>query len=205
MRLELIENEPALILRGRIRYLVVADLHLGLVRFYDEFVVRRIEEIAEKMRVDEIVILGDLKHRIGYDWRVQKMVENLDFTLVKGNHDGGLKGEREIHIGKFHLIHGHVKPKEVGKNLIAAHSHPSINLNGLKERVWVFGRWRNSKVLVIPAFNEMCSSTPVNLRVPAGFLFRDLRDVKFLTLDLVMIKDPTSQSSQQPPSQFQHP
>ncbi len=189
MRLELVENEPALILRGRNVFLIVADLHLGLVRFYDEWILKKIEELANENKVDEIVILGDLKHKIGYDRRVERLVSSIDFTLVKGNHDGGLKGEREIHIGKFHLTHGHIKPKEIGKNLIVGHAHPSIYLNGIKERVWIFGKWKDSNVLVMPAFNELCSSTPVNLRVPAGFLFKEWNyfDADVLTVDCVLI------------------
>jgi putative SbcD/Mre11-related phosphoesterase len=189
MRVEPVVGEPALILRGRIRYLVVADLHLGLVRYYDEFIVKKLQRLADELRVDEIIILGDLKHILGYDRRIEEMVRSIDFTLVKGNHDGKLKGERELSIGKFQLIHGHLKPKEIGKNLIVAHAHPSVYLNGVKERVWLRGKWGETNVIVMPSFNDLCSSTPVNLRKPAGFLFKDWNylEADLITVDCVMI------------------
>lgn len=190
MRVE--PHNDTLIIKGRNKIGVIADLHLGLVQYLDREIVNRIKSLAEI--VDEIIVLGDLKHRIGYDGRVEKLLEGLEFTLVKGNHDGGLKGEKELFIGKFHLIHGHFKPKELGDVLILAHSHPGIYISGIKERVWLFGEWKGKKVIVMPAFNELCSSTPVNLRKPVGFIFKgwDYSNAYVMTIDgiyLGKIKD----------------
>ncbi|WP_457548775.1 metallophosphoesterase [Archaeoglobus sp.] len=189
MRAEVVPGEPALILRGRSRVLVVADLHIGLVRCVDMAIVNKLRCLVEEAKADEVVILGDLKHSLGYDKRVKNLLRDFDFILVKGNHDGKLKGVKELRIGKFHLIHGHIKPKEFGDFLILAHSHPSIQLEGVKERVWIFGEWEDRKVIVMPAFNDLCSSTPINLRKPAGFLFRewDYSNANIVTLDCVML------------------
>ncbi|ADB58178.1 metallophosphoesterase [Archaeoglobus profundus] len=189
MRAEVVPGEPALILRGRKRILIVADLHIGLVRYVDENIVNKLRDLANDVGADEVVILGDLKHSLGYDRRVENLLRDFDFILVKGNHDGGLEGEKELRIGKFHLIHGHFKPKDFGDFLIVGHAHPSIYLYGVKERVWIFGEWKNRKVIVMPAFNELCSSTPINLRRPAGFLFRewDYSNANVATLDCVML------------------
>lgn len=185
MRVE--PHNDALIIRGRNKIGVIADLHLGLVRYFDRDLVCRMKFLAEN--VDELIVLGDLKHKIGYDGRVENLLEGLDFTLVKGNHDGHLKGEKELFIGKFHLIHGHFRPKELGDVLVVAHSHPSVFISGVKERVWLFGEWEGRKVIVMPAFNELCSSTPVNLRKPAGFIFKewDYSNAEVLTTDGVYL------------------
>ena len=185
MRVEVLDD--TLIIKGRNKIGVVADLHLGLVHYFDKEIVSKLKSLAEN--VDELIILGDLKHNIGYDKRVEKLLNDLEYTLVKGNHDGGFEGEKELFIGKFHLIHGHFKPKELGKILILAHSHPSVYISGVKERVWIFGEWNGRKVIVMPAFNEFCSSTPVNIRMPAGFIFKewDFANAEILTLDGVYL------------------
>ncbi len=184
MRVEVVQNEPALILRGRKRYLIVGDLHLGLVRFADEMIVRRLERLVEDNRIDEVVIAGDLKHNLGYE----RIELNFEYVLVKGNHDGKLKGEKEVELGKYTIMHGHRKPDDLGKYVILAHSHPSVTIDGVKERVFLLGDF-DRKIVVLPAFNEFCSSTPVNLRRPVGFVFRlyDPMDFKALTLDCVML------------------
>ncbi len=189
MRAEVVSGEPALILRGRSRILVVADLHIVLVRYADVEMVNKLRRLIEETKADEVVILGDLKHSLGYDKRVEDLMKDFDFTLVKGNHDGKLRGEKELRIGKFHLIHGHIKPKELGDFLILAHSHPSIQLEGVRERVWIFGEWKDRKVIVMPTFNDLCSTTPINFRKPAGFLFRewDYSNANIVTLDCVML------------------
>ena len=189
MRAEVVPGEPALILRGRRRILVVADLHIGLVRYADSILINKLRCLVEEAKADEVVILGDLKHSLCYDKRVENLLRDFDFILVKGNHDGKLKGERELRIGKFHLLHGHIKPKEFGDFLILAHAHPSIQLEGVRERVWIFGEWEDRKVIVMPAFNDLCSSTPINLRKPAGFLFKvwDYSNANVATLDCVML------------------
>ncbi len=181
MRVEV--RNDALLIRGRIKIGVVADLHMGLIPYFDRWILQKLKSLGDE--VDELIVLGDLKHKIGYDRRVEDLIRGLEFTLVKGNHDGGLKGEKELFIGKFHLIHGHFKPKELGKVLILAHSHPSVYIHGVKERVWLFGEWKGRKVIVMPAFNELCSSTPVNVRKPAGFIFKewDYFNADVLTLD----------------------
>jgi len=194
MRVEPVFDEPALLLKGRKRILVIADLHIGLVTFHDHEIVKRVNDVVEKTRADEVLILGDLKHDICKTDRVKILFENLDveFTLVKGNHDGNLKGEKSLKIGKIGLFHGHSIPDEnvlSSDVLVFAHAHPSVLISGVKERVWLLGEWNDSKLIVLPAFNDLCASTPVNLNKPAGFMFRrwDYLNGDVLTLDGVFL------------------
>ena len=167
---------------------VIADVHLGLVSFFDKELIKQALNLAKYG--DELIILGDLKH-IGKKGRIKEFVEIFDkeITLVKGNHDVkinvniNIESSRGIRIGKYGLFHGHAFPSDdvlQAKKLIFAHAHPSILLTdevgGLKERVWLEGKaeidGEKKELLVMPAFNEMCASTAINVEKPAGVIFR---------------------------------
>lgn len=199
MRVEIVPNEPAILLRGRMRILLVADLHIGMVQFYDKKIIEKLKRLAEDVKADEIIVLGDLKHRIGKFSRVGKLFDCFEIPLavVKGNHDGGLEdfevfSSRGITIGNVGLFHGHAKPSDdvmQSKTMIFAHAHPSIlipdNVGGSKKRIWLFGEFEGKKVIVMPAFNDLCASTAVNVERPAGILFKswDYRCADVLLLD----------------------
>ena len=183
--MKLIPNVPALLLKNKV---VIADVHLGLVSFFDKELIKQALNLAKYG--DELIILGDLKH-IGKKGRIKEFVEIFDkeITLVKGNHDVkinvniNIESSRGIRIGKYGLFHGHAFPSDdvlQAKKLIFAHAHPSILLTdevgGLKERVWLEGKaeinGEKKELLVMPAFNEMCASTAINVEKPAGVIFR---------------------------------
>lgn len=156
------------------RILVIADLHIGYEEALNKqgiFIPRmmfreimadlkRILERAEKKgKIDEIVILGDLKHEFGdiseQEWNETLAV--LDFlqkeckriVLIKGNHDMILepilkKMKREwknkvkikeyYTIGGIAFLHGHksfIFDKKV-KTLVMAHMHPAVTLKDTK-------------------------------------------------------------------------
>ncbi len=193
MKAEIVPNEAAVLLRGRREILIVADLHLGLVPFYDRDLIGKLKALANS--VDEVIVLGDLKHRIGRCPKLRKLFEDFQvpISVVRGNHDGGLEGfevlsAKGIRVGNFGLFHGHVLPGEEvlsAKNWILAHAHPSVLIAGIKERIWIFGEFEGKRIVVMPAFNDLCASTPVNLRRPAGFIFKrwDYGDAEVFMLD----------------------
>jgi len=205
--LKIIPDKPALRITGREKWIVIADLHLGIVHFPDKTVIENAVSLAKSEKADGIIVLGDLKHDIGLRIRERKEVElfknsllNLGIEedkiiLVRGNHDGGLDDLIRIEpssgmvLGKYGFFHGHAKPSaEVlqSKFLVFAHIHPAIfisdTVGGVKRRVWLEGEWLESereedkgekskgeetkkvkKVLVMPAFNDLCSSIAVNM------------------------------------------
>lgn len=190
--LKIIPDKPALKLKGRENWIVVADLHLGIVNFPDREVIEDVAKLVEKERADGIIILGDLKHDIGLRSKERKEVElfkqellkvGLDgenIILVRGNHDGGLNELIRMEPSSgfvfkdYGLFHGHANPSpEVLETRLAifAHIHPAVlisdEVGGVKKRVWLTGEWdkfgNKIDVLVMPAFNELCSSIAVNL------------------------------------------
>lgn len=140
MDTEPVADYPALVLRGREEWVVVADLHLGI-----EVQLRRsgftipsqmpkmkasLEALARGSRC--LLILGDLKHRIpsvGHreDAEIRELLGGMLQTyrrvvLVAGNHDGGITpvlpegcealSGRGTRIDDVGLFHGHVWPSE---------------------------------------------------------------------------------------------
>ena len=199
MKVRIIPNSPAILIEGRCRKLLIADLHLGLVSFYDLKLMEKVKKLVDQTKADEVIVIGDLKHKIGECQRIDKIIQSLDFTisLVKGNHDGGIKSievfsSRGIRLGKVGLFHGHAKPSEdvmEADILIFAHAHPSVLImdwiGGNKVQVWLFGEFEDKKVIVMPAFNDLCSSTPINLEKPVGVMFKvwNYENAEAVTLD----------------------
>uniref|UniRef100_A0A7J2TK09 Calcineurin-like phosphoesterase domain-containing protein n=1 Tax=Archaeoglobus fulgidus TaxID=2234 RepID=A0A7J2TK09_ARCFL len=163
---------------------VIADLHFGLVPFYDKELLEKTLKLAERFQT--LIIAGDIRH-LGKRSPVQEFLDKIsgiaETIVVRGNHDIGISGCRAVKIGKNSIFHGHAVPEDEffeAKNFIFAHAHPSVfipsEVGGIKERAFLSGyiKMDNEKkrVIVLPAFNELCSSTAVNLEKPAGFMFR---------------------------------
>jgi hypothetical protein len=210
--LKRILNEPALLLTGRNKKLIIADLHMGMFSYPDNSVIEKVSILAEK--ADQVIIAGDVKHDIGMRMREIKEVEQLikalenvgvsksEITIVKGNHDAGIENviktesSRGIRIEDIGIFHGHAMPDgEVlaSKTLILGHAHPAIfikdQVGGVKERVWL--EWKleingdEKRVIVLPAFNDVCASTAVNREKPVGVFFKkwDYRRAEAILLD----------------------
>ncbi|WP_369425152.1 metallophosphoesterase [Methanothrix sp.] len=139
---------------------------------------------------DRLVVLGDLKHnvpRTSWQERVEvpdflnALSQILEVTVVPGNHDTGLRdlaGGAEVCepegtvIDGIGYFHGHTWPgPEVlsAKSLVTAHLHPSIRLvdplgASRSERAWVraFSNEHGKEIVVMPAFNPLCGSLPLN-------------------------------------------
>ncbi|MFP3910039.1 MAG: metallophosphoesterase family protein, partial [Archaeoglobaceae archaeon] len=181
------------------RRLIIADLHLGILRFSDDSLVEKASSLGEM--ADEVILAGDVKHDIGMRSKeikeVEKLIEGLksaglsssDITVLKGNHDGGIdsviktEGTRGIRINDVGIFHGHAMPHDdvlQAKTLIFGHAHPAAlirdEVGSFKERIWLEGKMsmdgEEKELIVLPAFNEVCASTPVNLERPVGIFFR---------------------------------
>lgn len=111
MHLEIIQNEPALLLHeGPRRVLVISDLHIGYEKtlFKQEYystnvvhqIIKHLEQLVAKIKPTEIIILGDLKHSLCEFSRQEfQQVAQLLFNLqkqasviiVRGNHDADIE------------------------------------------------------------------------------------------------------------------
>ncbi len=111
MHLELIKNEPALLLQeGSRRILVVADLHIGYERTLfkqDQYssnltsrIIQHFDNLFSTTKPSEVIILGDLKHSIREFSRqefhevaqlLHRIQQQVSITIIRGNHDADLE------------------------------------------------------------------------------------------------------------------
>lgn len=158
MRLEFIGEGPALLVKGGIRVLVVADLHLGIesemerhgMHFQSRSAerMRRLEACIRKVSPDLLVLLGDVKHNVPVTSRqefrelpvaVSGLRDMVPVRVVPGNHDTGIErffSDEEILSREGGVIdgtgymHGHTYPAPdlAGRLIISGHHHPMVNL-----------------------------------------------------------------------------
>jgi len=174
--LQPVRNEPVLVSKKH-KLLVVADIHIGIENeFYNHgisidsqsiSIIKRLTNLIRKYKVEEVILLGDVKHSIPSAPRreqsdVKKLIDTIkthDCTIriLPGNHDGGLKdiitGCASIQpstgfvYNDTGFLHGHCWPsKELIEcdRLITAHTHPTIMLRDrlgytLFEQCWLRG------------------------------------------------------------------
>jgi putative SbcD/Mre11-related phosphoesterase len=140
MKLEPIPNEPALLLKGKEKTLIVADLHIGLEAELRESGINlpsQTQKMAEHLiglcketEVHDVVIIGDVKHNVPLTSRqeyfeIPKIFEELkeyvsEVHITPGNHDGNLKyylppwvnihGTKGFVHKKIGFFHGHTWP-----------------------------------------------------------------------------------------------
>lgn len=142
--------------------IVIAELHLGApTRYFRDYTLvrksisrtfQRINSLLSE-ETEELLILGDLKEKIGLPSRsvqnglrsgLQSVLNHVDrVKIIKGNHDGtldefldiegvsfGKKVVRKLNGKKIILFHGHkffpIKPYDIA---ITAHIHPAANVS----------------------------------------------------------------------------
>ncbi|MBL7160545.1 MAG: metallophosphoesterase [Candidatus Aenigmarchaeota archaeon] len=168
MDVKFLTGEPALTVGGA---LVVADLHLGIELEFRKAGMRmpsqthvlrkRLETLLEKSKTKELVVCGDLKHKVpGTTFQEEKEIpeflSRFDKVLIaRGNHDADLKPllppEATMHPsggflqGKTFFVHGHAWPSPAfleADTMVAGHVQPQIEITDQlgytwREQVWV--------------------------------------------------------------------
>lgn len=186
MELYPVINKPAIIIESDKKYLVVADLHLGKEYEYYQKGIKiphigdkmkvDIEKIIKRKSIDELIILGDIKHNLPFTSYFEKLnlPKFLEFsvpvTIVKGNHDGNIEEVvnnevvKSLKIGEYILTHGHILFEN--SNLIMGHVHPVVEFmdsNGKITRLKCFLKIEEPfNVVVLPSFNPILEGIPVN-------------------------------------------
>ena len=108
MKIKFVADAPALLLDEK--YLVIADLHLGLelelarkgimVPSQVQKLQERLDKLIKETGAKELIILGDIKHEYrGISWTELKdlpeffnhLLKKVKVRIVKGNHDGGIE------------------------------------------------------------------------------------------------------------------
>lgn len=182
-------NKPVFFPEEKI--LAISDLHIGFEEALNEagiFVPRwqfkdmisELNEIFAKVgKLNEIIILGDLKHEFGkiskQEW--EESLEILDYLskrtcriiLVKGNHDtilGPIAERKGIEIKDYYVrdricfLHGHKMFSECldkkVKIIVMGHKHPAITIQeGAKTETYkcfLVGKWRGKIAIILPSF-----------------------------------------------------
>ena len=176
------------------KILVISDLHIGYEEYIASSGLLRLQmkdvyeimdynfNLLEKERIilEKIVILGDLKHEFGEisesEWRdTLKFLDYLEkkckeIILIKGNHDniiGPIASKRKVKLVNYYkykdicFLHGMKLFKDCvdSKLLILGHIHPAITLgdNYKKEKYKCFlqGKWNKKKIIVLPSLGHI--------------------------------------------------
>ncbi|MEM5828913.1 MAG: metallophosphoesterase [Candidatus Aenigmatarchaeota archaeon] len=138
-----LKDEPiALLTDKKERYIIIADLHIGITKELKthgiyipsqaEIFAKKLNEFGKKMKTKNLIILGDLKHNIPGAKKEEileiiKFLSELNFNkiiIIKGNHDGNIEKilknvtknikvkKRFIKIKDTLLTHGHISIKD---------------------------------------------------------------------------------------------
>jgi putative SbcD/Mre11-related phosphoesterase len=143
--------------------LVIADIHLGYEALVLEkkgvdfpsqrqSMLSRIESLVERYGINEIYLIGDIKHSIPVDrmvnWReIPEFMESISklgkVTVVPGNHDGEIEAlfPRNVELSdvrgrvlniesqRIGLLHGHAWPSSEVLDcqiMVIGHNHPTV-------------------------------------------------------------------------------
>ncbi len=198
--------------------LVIADTHFGFEeslhrqgvlvpkRQY-KLMMEQLKRIISKVKVDKIILNGDVKHEFGtitrQEW--QEINAFLDFCrdnfkeliVVKGNHDPILKflinkrniqEVKEINIGNILITHGDYVPNKLNEIILIGHEHPAINLvheaKQEKYKCFLKGEFEDSILIVQPCFNPLVEGSDVTREKKFDvFLKGDLSDFEVFIYD----------------------
>ncbi len=158
MRLEFLDQGPALLVEESIRVLAAGDLHLGIeadlsrhglhIRSRSRERGERIISCIESSSPDLLVLLGDVKHNVPLTSRqefreipgiLDAIRSMVPLRLVPGNHDPGIERfflQDEILprggalIDGTGYMHGHTYPDPSlqGHLIISGHHHPLVTI-----------------------------------------------------------------------------
>lgn len=179
------------------KILIISDIHIGyeealnkqgilVPRFQFKEIIKELDNIFSKIKVDKVIINGDLKHEFGKisetEWRhTLKLLDYLskksnEIILVKGNHDtilGPIAKKRNVKIVEYIkikdklIIHGDkIKkiPKGI-KTIIIGHEHPAITLKDgprtEKYKCYLVGKWKKYNLIVQPSFTQVTEGTDI--------------------------------------------
>ncbi len=178
--------------RGK-KILVIGDLHLGMegaLRESGVFVkmnmlkemFKELDGVFEKSgKVDEVVLLGDIKHYFGKILK-EEWKEVLDLfsylkekckkiIVIKGNHDvliepiakkAKIVVKKMYILGKYCFIHGDKNYEEIWDNkieyIVIGHGHPAVKLREAakteKYKCFLEGKYGGKTFIMLPSFSE---------------------------------------------------
>ncbi len=167
--------------------LVLADLHVGRDATSDvslplgerDDLTTRFDALLSRFSPSEVVFAGDVLHAfdrlpdeandIFADLRNLADDANATFVAVRGNHDSMLdeltdaRDEHRLADGTL-VCHGHAEPNATALRYVVGHDHPAIEIEGKRRPCYLWGpnTFRDSDVLVLPAFTRLASGAVIN-------------------------------------------
>lgn len=175
----------------RRRILAVGDLHLGYEealniagvgvgrKLFSEMMKDFEEIFAATGKVDEVVLLGDVKHVFGtvLGQEREDFSRLLEFfgerckkiVIVQGNHDAIVRFliRERTEVRDFYVVEGvcflhgdkdfeEIHSEEI-KMWVVGHAHPAITLyDGVKSekyKCFLVGVWKGKRVVIVPSFS----------------------------------------------------
>ncbi len=209
--------------------LVLGDFHIGLEEsIVEKGIFPRIQlskitsELSKifnilekrKIKLEKIIILGDLKHEFGEiseaEWNETIYLLNYlikkckNIILIKGNHDnilGPIANKKPIKLMDFYqhkdiiFMHGHklhpdsIKTKN-SKILILGHLHPSITLSDdykrEKYKCFLKGKYKRKQVYILPSFNPIAQGYDLNQMDLSNKNFTIIENKKLKDFDVII-------------------
>ncbi len=161
-------------------------------------IIEMLSKAVEITKASSIVVDGDIKNEFStvepeefnelYDFINFAKSIKVDLYLIKGNHDNFVERYKEpfklkvarqqLQLGRYLFFHGEEMPDLNGKDidmLIMGHEHPSIGITddmGRREklRCFLYGRYKKSKLLVLPAIGYFASGSDILAESPESML-----------------------------------
>lgn len=201
------------------KILVFSDLHIGyeellnkqgvlVPRFQLKDLIKRINNILDRVDAKKIIINGDLKHEFGtisqQEWNdtleILNLFNNKEIILIKGNHDsilGPIAEKKNIVIQDHYLVedvyicHGNKIPEDddfkKAKMIIIGHEHPCITFKERKDekyKCFLKGKWKNKVLLVLPSLNLVTQGTDITQeKLLSPFLQHNLDDFEVFAVE----------------------
>ncbi len=172
------------------KLLVIADVHLGKATHFRKHGIAipaqaqqgdydNLRSILNEVQPEKVYFLGDLFHSdFNGDWHLFcdliKEYPNIQFTLVKGNHDLINKQMFEevciavediIEDGPLVYTHAPLKEVPEGKVNIVGHIHPGVVLSGMgRQSVKLPCFYREEQLFILPAFGVLTGLYSMDVR-----------------------------------------
>lgn len=166
--------------------LAFSDLHLGSyesdpAQHYPEpttqKVAQRVKELIDRYQPKTVVFNGDTFHHTIPTQESQDAIEDIlsygdyESVMTVGNHEDTKENitdfiDADIVCEEYNkegyvFAHGHKTPTKTGDLFIIGHAHPAVSINTQMHKCYIRGRWQNSSVVVLPAFNYDIVGTDV--------------------------------------------
>ncbi|HMK45238.1 MAG TPA: metallophosphoesterase [Methanocella sp.] len=179
--------------------------------------IQRFKTITRQFSPKTIILNGDILHEFGklrkntkksFDRIITTLLSSTDKTiLISGSHDQMLEtalqniditSEPSYTTDGIMFTHGDTIPNHANdkniKLIVIGHEHPALDVELKKEPCFLYGKktWKNKDILVLPAFNPLCSGSSINYMNSQDFLSPFIQQSDIDTYQpIIAIKDET--------------